>query len=192
MKIRLRAAIQLWQVMLLLGLVIGITGGLCVRTRTHEKTACRIITPTGSCRALESRNFPLHGTSAFTQSVSGTAPTSIISAPLNVPVGQRADLIATFSGELGYDGAQGTGDCYGYFVLDNSTTAPFFPGGVFLVSSQVYYAGNYNTLATVGYQKNAKSGSHTISFLVIAAGKGTTGNCTAYTRSLTVIANVHP
>lgn len=177
-------------VLLALGLV---SGGIAYAQRPKPSKSAPIKTMPAAEKSGEA--FLKAGTSyyavssSFGTSASFFTPTIINSVSITIPAGMKADLIATFSGELGYEGTYGNGNCIGYFVVDNSQYS-MYPGPLYLVDSFYISDGDFNGTTMQGYQTKVKQGNHTVNF-VVYADENSDGNCSAFDRSLTVIANVY-
>lgn len=117
----------------------------------------------------------------------GTNPVAVLTTQFRVPNGYKADLIATFSGEVGYEGSeQSGGGCIGYLQVDNYY---MFPEESYLTNVANAWGGAYANTSMQGLG-TVKKGNHTVYFVVYADDYAD-APCTVYNRTLTVIANVH-
>lgn len=115
----------------------------------------------------------------------------VLSANLTVPQGMQADLIATFTGQVGDIGAQANEQCNGTFRLDPATTPLAFQpiGGYYIVDQNITYNGRFTTVTVQQYLTKVAQGKHTVGFVIGATDQS--ANCTVDSRSITVVANIH-
>lgn len=108
-----------------------------------------------------------------------------------VPPGMKADIIATFSGEVSNVGASTADVCYAILTLTNEPRQLNPAGGMTLLSQDVIYGGRASNASIQQYLNNVKAGDHSLTLGIFSFDSNNRANCHVNYRTLTVIANLH-
>lgn len=109
----------------------------------------------------------------------------------NVPAGMKADIIATFSGEVTNPGPSNDDVCLGILTITNEPRQMLPAGGIILFSQNVLFGGKYAGASIHQYLTNVPAGSHSVTFGMTAFNPDNDDQCQAGYRTVTVIANIH-
>lgn len=183
---------RVWYVIVVLAVLALVTGGIAygqnpVRTRrgavapTHQSGGKKFFKP----------GTTLYGAAFATNEV--VADGSLDLGPavnFTVPPGKKADIIATFSGEVS-NGGPSTGDvCYGVLTITNEPRQMNPAGGMTLLSQDVIYGGKYTNASMQQYLNNVKPGDHSVTLGILAYDSNNRAHCKVNYRTITVIANL--
>lgn len=108
-----------------------------------------------------------------------------------VPPGMKADIIATFSGEVSNLGPATADVCYAILTVTNDLRQMNPAGGMTLISQDVIYGGRYTNASIQQYLNNVKPGDHSLTLGIYSYDSNNRANCKLNYRTLTVIANLH-
>ena len=183
----LSANLQVWHVLVSMGVIALITTGSVVMAGPHAPPPWRgkvdHLTPAAFVPSGEFRMATAVATTAqYVKSVDGKV--TVLSAAFNVPSGQTADIAAFFNAE-GYKYPNGY--CYVEFHLDSVTAlgSMLRPGRLWVADGYIY-KGGYPTISAQSVRNNIAAGDHTLYVVMTATG----GDCYVSGRSLIVLANL--
>lgn len=108
-----------------------------------------------------------------------------------VPPGKKADIIATFSGEVSNLGPSTVDICYAILTITDEPRQMNPAGGITLLSQDVIYGGKYTNASIQQYLNNVKPGNHSVTLGILAFDSNNSAQCKVNYRTITVIANLH-
>lgn len=185
---------RIWHVLFVL-LVLGlVTGGIAYGQSPDPMRRGA----TTSMRQGGGEKFFKAGTTKY---AAGFATNTVVSnggtdlgpqVSFKVPAGMKADIIATFSGEVGNPGPS-TGDaCFGVLAITNDLRQMLPAGGIILFGQDVQYGGKMGSASIQQYLTNVPAGNHAVIFGMYAYNADNNDQCQVGYRTITVIANIHP
>jgi len=183
---------RVWYVFAVLVLLVLVTAGIAYgqnpfRTRHGD------VAPTGQSGG---NKFFKPGTTLY----AAASATNVVAANgsldlgpavnFTVPPGKKADIIATFSGEITNVGPSTVDVCYGVLTVTNDPLQMNPAGGITLLSQDVIYGGKYVNASFQQYLTNVKPGNHSVTFSMLAFDAANIAHCQANYRTITGIANI--
>lgn len=184
---------RLWYVLMVLLVLALVTGGIAYG-QNPIRTRFGAVAPTHQSGG---EKFFKQGTTMY---AAASATNEVVSdgsldlgprVNFTVPPGKKADIIATFSGEVSNLGPSTVDICYGILTLTNESRQMNPAGGMTLLSQDVIYGGKYTNASFQQYLNNVKPGDHSVTLGILAFNSANAAQCKVNYRTITVIANLH-
>lgn len=184
---------RVWYVFLVLLLLGLVTGGIAYG-QNPDRTRRGAAAPThqgGGEKFFKSGTTKYAAGFATDIVVSGGGQDLGPQVSFTVPAGMKADIIATFSGEVSNPGPSTADSCIGILTINDEPRQMNPAGGLTLLEQDVMYGGKWVNASIQQYLTNVPAGNHMVTFGMYAFNSDNNDQCRVGFRTITVIANIH-